>query len=313
MRVLVTGITGGVGAPLFRALARAEGIAVLYGLYRDEMRLAPLRAELAQEPGRTSIHYLRWDLAQPMDSLALPIDAVVHSAALRGPAACNADPIEAIRANGLGTRHLADFALRNGATSFLFLSIQSVYDRASRVPIPEGAPVWGDELYQTTKLAAELELEARLGSRMNHQILRLAHVYGHGKDPGGILKGFLAEVPDGRLRIDGDGNQTLCFLHIRDLCTLVLNLLRHPPATGLYNVASETLPVREIAQAFAESTRQRFGKAMTIEYPDRAKILPGGYGLDIAKIRAATGWEPRERLRDFVDGLVEGVKARSAP
>lgn len=306
MRVLVTGITGNVGMPLLRVLARAEGLSRVVGLYREETRLAPLRARLEGEGHPVPIDYVRWDLREPMDSLALEVDAIVHAAALRGPTTCNANAREAFLVNGLGTQHLAEFALRNRVKAFLHFSIQSVYDRTSPVPIGEGAPVWGDELYQITKLAAEMVVTSTLHVHVNHQILRLAHVYGYegGHALDGIQKAFLQEVPDGRLRIEGSGTQTLCFLHIEDLCDLTLRLLRTPPASGIYNVCSETLSVWGLAQAFAEATLLHFGKPLALYQPEPEKRIHGGHGLDISKLRQALAWEPRHRVQDFVDGLV---------
>jgi nucleoside-diphosphate-sugar epimerase len=315
MRVLITGITGNVGAPLLRRLARAEGLSRVFALYREEARLEPLRARLAAERLPIPIEYVHWDLREPMDSLPLAVDAVVHAAALRGPAACNGDAREAYLVNSLGTKHLVDFALRSGVKAFLHFSIQSVYDRACPPPIPEEAPVRGDERYQITKLAAEMEVTAFLGARVNHQILRLAHVYGfeygHGLD--GILKAFLREVPEGRIRIDGSGDQSLCFLHIDDLCDLTLRLLRNAPPSGIYNVCSETLSVRELGRLISEATQKSFGKALDLWQPEPEKVVPGGYGLDITKIQTATGWAPERRLRDFVEARVASLAKAQAP
>lgn len=309
MKILVTGITGHVGAPLLRALAQTEGIAQIYGVYRDAGKLEALKRGLAAAVDKAPIEFILHDLREPFDGLTLEVDVILHSAALRGASQCNGDARDALLANALGTKHLADFALRNGVASFVFFSIQSVYDRACTVPIREDAPLRGDEMYQISKIAAEMEVAAFLGSRLNHQILRLAHVYGYegGQGLDGILKAFLREVPEGRIRVDGDGRQTVCFLHIQDLCDLVKRIIVRPPESGIYNVCSETLSIRDLADQFAEASARRFGKTVPIWFPEPDKAMPGSLGLDLTKLRLATGWTPRQRVRDFVGAMVDGL------
>lgn len=307
MNILVTGVTGHVGAPLLRALAQAEGVTRIYGLYRDAEKLEVLKRDLAATPQGAPIEFIFRDLREPLEDLTLEVEVILHSAALRGPNQCNGDARDALLANALGTKHLTDFALRTGVASFVFFSIQSVYDRACTVPIREDAPLRGDEMYQISKIAAEMEVSAFLGSRLNHQILRLAHVYGYegGRGLDGILQAFLKEVPNGRIRVDGDGRQTVCFLHIQDLCELVKRIISDPPESGIYNVCSETLNIRDLAGQFADASALRFGKAVPVWFPEPDKAIHGSLGLDLTKLRQATGWEPRHRMRDFVKAIVD--------
>lgn len=300
MNILITGVSGRAGSHLLRRLTQTESIGHVYGLYRT-----------TRPPcGDPRVTLFQHDIAHPFPWSDLEVDAIIHAAALRPAARCEADYDEAIRTNMLGTAHTVDFALRSQVRQFIFLSVQSVY-KGDGAPFTEESAVDGTDLYAITKLAAEQIVASRFRGRVGYQTLRLGHMVGHADREDGVLAAFCEGVHTGRLRLHGDGSQTGCFLHLDDLADGIAQLLAAPPPSGIYNLSTETISVGDLALLFQAAAKEQFGVDLDLHQ------VAGGpgrrFGLSIAKLRAATGWQPRCRMREVVEHLVRQIPVPGTP
>lgn len=154
--VLITGATGFLGGYAVQEFLAHGYKVVAHG--RNPGALERLRGMgAAIVPG---------ELAQ-LARLQLPVDIVVHAAALSSPWGKWADFEES---NVSGTRHAAEFVERNGVPRLVFVSSPSIYaDKGDKLGIREDHPVRSRPLssYIRSKIAAEaLLLEAHRAGRV---------------------------------------------------------------------------------------------------------------------------------------------------
>ncbi len=123
--VLVTGAGGSIGSELCRQIARIDP-AKLVLLDNAEPALFEIERELVRERGFRAAAAVVGDvkdgakLRQVFDKYRPSV--VFHAAAYKHVAMMEANPLEAVRNNTLGTRMLADVAVEYGATRFVLVS-----------------------------------------------------------------------------------------------------------------------------------------------------------------------------------------------
>ena len=107
-----------------------------------------------------------------------------------------------------------------------------------------------------------------------------------------------------------DGGQSRDFVHVDDLCDVMLWLLRGGAASGLYNIGAGR------ARSFADMARAVFaalGRPPAIEYVPMPEKLRGRYQYrteaDMSKLRAAGYNAPMTSLEDGVSRYVTGFLA----
>ena len=136
--VLVTGGTGTFGYA-FVAHALTTSVRRVVVFSRDELK----QAQMAERFPDERLRFFLGDVRDPTRlALALEgIDTVIHAAAMKRIEACEADPLEAIATNVLGTQHVALAAVRARVTRAVLLSTDK-------------APA-AHTLYGSTKFTAE--------------------------------------------------------------------------------------------------------------------------------------------------------------
>jgi len=123
--VLVTGAGGSIGSELCRQIARI-GPAKLVLLDHAEPALFEIERELVRERGFLAAAAVVGDVRDPV-KLRQVFDkyrptVVFHAAAYKHVAMMEANPLEAVRNNTLGTRVIADVAVEYGAKRFVLVS-----------------------------------------------------------------------------------------------------------------------------------------------------------------------------------------------
>ena len=167
-RVLVTGASGFVGAPLSRALAQSGH--VVWAAARDPQAIPP----------QTNVNPIALsDLANPgpWNSLLAGMDAVIH---LAGIAHVGDDIPDATydQINRAATENIARAATANGVKHFIFLSsIRAQTGPTADKPLNESDPPKPTDAYGRSKLAAE---QAVRKSGVPFTILRPVVIYGPG-------------------------------------------------------------------------------------------------------------------------------------
>ncbi|RDI74213.1 putative nucleoside-diphosphate sugar epimerase [Gaiella occulta] len=123
--VMVTGAGGSIGSELCRQVSRL-GPAKLVLVDHAEPALFEIERELVRERGFTAAAAVVADVkdGEKMRQVCASYrpGVVFHAAAYKHVAMMEANPIEAVRNNTLGTRTLADVAVEHGAKRFVLVS-----------------------------------------------------------------------------------------------------------------------------------------------------------------------------------------------
>jgi UDP-N-acetylglucosamine 4,6-dehydratase len=166
LSLLITGTTGSFGSAFLRHLCATTTSAqwrrlIVYS--RDEVKQSALQRELTDPR-------LRWFIGdiRDQDRLALAcrdVQVIVHAAALKRVETMEANPVEAVKTNIVGTMHVVQVAVERGVERALLLSS----DKA----------VYPINLYGATKACAEkLFLNANTYAGPAFSVVRYGNVAG---------------------------------------------------------------------------------------------------------------------------------------
>jgi dihydroflavonol-4-reductase len=158
------------------------------------------------------------------------------------------------------TRRIVDAAPK--ACKIIFAGSISVYGkRMAQVPANEETTAAPDTAYAKTKYDAERIIAAH----PNHVILRIATIYGPGFED---YFRILSMIERGKMRIIGDGNNRIPFVHVDDVADAVSAAVEK--GSGTYVISGEPLAQKEIYAIAA--------KALGVSAP-KARIGAGAVNL----------------------------------
>jgi nucleoside-diphosphate-sugar epimerase len=307
--VLVTGGAGFLGSYLVNELlARGAAVRIL------DNQTAKRRG-LIQVPNR-SVQMVEGDVRNAIAcrNACRGMDMVFHLAALTSIPASIVDPVASDGVNIGGTLNMLIAARESRVKRFVFASTAAVYGDCLS-PLDEDAAVKPLSPHSVGKLYGEqmCRLYADL-YRLNTVSLRITQLYGPGQsgvgDRATVIPAFLAQMlDDSPVSMEGGGQQTRDFLHVRDAARGLLLAAEKEAAGGVFNLASgSSITVRELFAALRKLVP-------TPHAPIKVQVRAG----DVRQMRLDTGWARKtlgfEAEADFKEGLrevVAGVRSQSA-
>lgn len=240
--VLVTGATGFTGGHLARAL-KGRGYRVR-ALVRDSTDGSALAAD--------GIDVVTGDItdAGAVAAASNGVDVIYHIAALFRSAG---HPDSYYRdVNVAGTRHILDAAAQHNVGRVVHCSTVGVHGAISEVPSDEDSPFNPGDIYQETKLEAEVLAQEAFRDGLPGVVARPAGIYG----PGDLrfLKLFRA-VRSGHFRMFGSGEVPYHLTYIDDLVSGLILCGEAPQAVGgTYILAGdEFVSLNELVRLVAEA------------------------------------------------------------
>ncbi len=323
-RVLVTGGAGFVGSHLVgELLCRGHRVRVV-----DDLSTGSLGnlAEWQDDP-RVDVVVASIDDPQVAARACDGVLAAFHLAGAVGVARLAARPLEMIRRNLRGTEELLAAAAARGVP-VLFTSSSEVYGDGP-VPFVESEAVRPGSTegsrggYACAKLMGEwLAFGHRHEQGLPVVVARLFNTVGprQSGESGMVLPRFVAQALAGQpLTVYGDGRQTRCFAHVRDVVRALVDLAEVPGAAGrVYNVGSDR---ETTVLALAELVQREVGAEFpaAIELRPWASVFPPGF-VDpprrapcLQRLRAAIGWAPATPVEAIVRELVALGRAGRLP
>jgi nucleoside-diphosphate-sugar epimerase len=282
MRVFVTGATGYLGAAIVRAV-QAAGHKVV-GLARSE-QAAELLAAAGCRPHRG-------DITDP-EGLAPALadaDAVIHTAVgMGGGIVGDADhaAVDAMVA-----------ALAGHKGTLILTSGLAVYMGYRQPFVDESTPL--DDVAEPQRPRVALEERALAGAQRGVRpvVIRPGHVYGGGS--AGVFTRILLEAARtaGQGVYVGDGYGLFAVVHLDDLAGAYVAALDDPSASGRYNLAAQTMAMRDVATAMSHGLGA--GGATTAITVDEAverwgplgRGLLGGPMVSSVRATADLRWNP---------------------
>jgi UDP-glucose 4-epimerase len=293
-RVLVTGGAGFVGSNLANHLAGDNDVVAVDDCYLG----TPANLD-------DDVEFVEASVLD--DDLPTDVDVLFHLAALSSYAMHEDDPTRGARVNVEGFVNTVDQARADGCDTVVYASTSSVYGSRTD-PSPEDLPVTVDTGYEASKMARERYAEYF----SNHYGLSLAglryfSVYqgyggaeGHKGEYANVVAQFADDIAAGRSpEVYGDGSQTRDFTHVSDVVRGT-ELAADHGLHGVYNLGTgESYSFDTVV----EMINDELGTAVAPEYvpnPIPEDVYVHDTCADAAKMRTATGWEPRV---DFEEGV----------
>jgi len=301
-RILVTGGAGFIGANLVRLLVEHNyEVTVLDNLSagrRDYLDWFPVEFIHGDILDRTTI-----------ERAITGKDGVVHLAAQTGVPSSLRDPRKDCEVNILGTLNVleacrAENARKGERTHNTHKSGLRIVFASSNAPLGRQSPPATEDKaplpispYGASKLAGEAYCLAYHGSwGLGTVALRFGNVYGPFSEHKAsvVAKLFKDISAEGRIVVDGDGQQTRDFIYVGDLCRAIHLALESDVCGEVFQVATgiETT-IDQLAELIKLTSRS---DAPVLHGPPRQADVRQNYSA-IDKIRRTLEWEPRVDLR----------------
>lgn len=311
-RVLVTGGSGFVGQWACHRFLDA-GYTVFAGTIGQKTGPAVLSDEQ-----RSAVRWLQLDTASD-DAVARALqdaapDWVLHLAAMAFPPDAAAAPTKAFEVNAFGALRIIHQLAEAGAKQVRVLVIGSAEQYGappSVTPVPESTAQVPLSIYAASKAAQEL-ISLQAGKLIGVATIctRSFNHSGFGHGPQYLLPSLVARVAalpkkGGQLRL-GNGTPVRDYLHVADTVAAYEALLDRGQAGEAYNVSSgRGVTVQSIAERLLKRLEV---DAEIASDPALVRSVDVPYLVgDNAKLRAATGWQPRLSLDDMFDDLIHAT------
>lgn len=319
MRYLITGGAGFVGSHLCEELLRrGHEVAVIDDLSTGTIH--NIRPFQSSPKFRYVIDTCanRHILAELVDGA----DVVYHMAAAVGVKLIVESPVRTIETNIKLTELVLEVAHKKKKPVFV-ASTSECYGKSDRFPFNEegdlvlGPSSKGRWSYACSKLIDEFLAIAYYRERGLPTVVgRLFNTVGprqtgqYGMVVPTFVKQALAGAP---VTVYGDGKQSRCFTHVRDVVRALIALMERPDAYGqVYNMGNtEEISILKLAEQVIARAGSKseivfvpYEKAYEPGFEDMPRRVP-----DIGKINKLIGWQPTIGLSQILDDVIASERA----
>jgi UDP-glucose 4-epimerase len=318
-KFLITGGAGFIGSYLTEALL-AQGNAVTVA---DNFSTGS-RENLAAVEGNPSLRIVELDITQDgsmLDELVAECDVLIHLAAAVGVEMVVNDPIHTLSTNVKGTENVLGPAAKYKKRTIV-ASTSEVYGKSDNDTFTEtddlhlGSPYRSRWSYACSKLLDEFYVMAYCQNEgLPGTIVRFFNTVGPRQTGryGMVVPRFAQAALNGEpVKVYGDGEQSRCFCHVKDVVRALMLLIDRPEAIGnIYNIGSQELvTISELAQRVIA----RSGSSSTLEYIPYEKAYAKGFEdmrrrrPNTSALSALTGWKVEHTLNDILDDVLASLK-----
>ncbi|MFE8944814.1 NAD-dependent epimerase/dehydratase family protein [Streptomyces sp. NPDC007856] len=227
------------------------------------------------------------------------VDVVYHLASHKSVPESFSQPIEYLE-NVESVSHLLRLVAEAGTPRVIIASTCEVYGQATVLPSEEGAPLAPRSPYAATKVALEMIARAYQQAAdvgVDITLVRFFNVYGPRERPDALVPSFCkSALEDGRLLLEGSGDQRRDFTYISDLIPRLARLASVRSVPTLNLGSGESHSVRDVAQILLELHQG----AVVQQMPERQNEIQE-FRADVTLARRLLG-NGRTRV-----GLREGI------
>ncbi|MFN3075892.1 MAG: NAD-dependent epimerase/dehydratase family protein [Alphaproteobacteria bacterium] len=286
MRLLVTGASGFIGAPLLVAACAAYGTDKVLAFSTRPTSLCP--SILYRNPYDFGL------AAEDLELLA-SVDVLIHAGAFIPKNGQEVNDLTGCNSNIAFTSQLLKLPMPR-LRKILYLSTVDVYEPVEL--ISESTPTLPGTLYGHSKLYCEKMVDCFAAqNNIASQILRISHVYGPGEEKFAkfMPKAIQDIITDKGIELWGDGSETRSFIYIGDVVTAILNAVALQDNVGVINIASaHSISIRQLAEQLIAIS----GKPVKIRIKE-CNVPSRSYRFDPGKMQAYL----LARETDFTVGL----------
>ena len=320
-KFLVTGGAGFIGSYLTEALLDAGHSVVVADNFSTGSR-----ENLAAVAGNPDLKIIELDITVDdtrLDELIRECDVLIHLAAAVGVEMVVNDPIHTLSTNVKGTENVLGPAAKYKKRTIV-ASTSEVYGKSDNDTFTEtddlhlGSPYRSRWSYACSKLLDEFYVMAYCQNQgLPGTIVRFFNTVGPRQTGryGMVVPRFAQAAVNGEtVKVYGDGEQSRCFCHVKDVVRALLLLIGNEKAIGnIYNIGSQELvSISELAQRVIA----RSGSSSTIEYIPYEKAYAKGFEdmrrrrPNTTALHKLTGWQVEHTLDDILDDVVASLKKR---
>jgi len=315
MRILITGGAGFIGSHLAEGLlSQGNQVSVLDDLSTGRM------ANIEHLVGQPGFEHRVGSAVDPslVCELMDGTDCTVHLAAAVGVRLIIEEPVHTIETNVRATEVVLN-AAADQRHPVIVASTSEVYGKSTRVPFHEDDDL---NLGATTRsrwaYACSKALDEWLAFAYQHEkgvpvtVVRLFNTVGPRQVGryGMVLPTFVRQALLGEpLTVYGDGNQSRCFAHVKDVVQALIALIPREDARGeVFNVGSDReVSIRELAEIVkarvnsdSEIVCVPYSEAYAEGFEDMPRRVP-----DVGKFERLTGFRPTTSLEAIIDDVIE--------
>lgn len=322
VKALITGGAGFIGSHLAELLLD-DGVEV-WAL--DDLSTGS-EGNVAHLTDRPEFHLVVDSVLSPavVSELVHRCDVVYHLAAVVGVRLIVEQPGHTLLTNVQGTENVLEYCSRFGKPVLVASSSEvygdhpeesSLAEDARRIYGPTTARRWA---YADTKAIDEFLALARHDEEgLRCVIARLFNTVGPRQSGqyGNVVPRFVEAALGGRaLEIHGDGTQTRCFCHVRDVVRALRALAEEPSTDGqIFNVGStERTRIVDLAERVLRAT----GSSSELVFVPYAEVFEHGIHEEmfhrapsIDRIANAVGWRPTVDLDGIIADVVMHLRAQ---
>jgi UDP-glucose 4-epimerase len=321
MKFLITGGAGFIGSHLVaRLLERGDEVVILDDLStgsKKNVERFVANSKFSLVEGSMLERPL---LAKAIDG----VDGLFHLGAALGVKRILERPLESLITNMHGTEVVLEMAAEKKIRTFI-ASTSEIYGKNPVQPLTEnsdrvlGSPLLVRWTYSEAKAIDESlaviygqshGLPFVIGRFFNTVGPRQTGAYGM------VLPGFVKSALKGEpLTVYGDGSQSRVFCHVEDAVEGMMSVYFNDKALGdVFNIGGEgEITIKALAELVIEETRSSstiemvpYEKAYAKGFEDTMRRIP-----DTLKIRALTGWKPKNSLQQIIRDVASQMKADS--
>ncbi|MFA5357117.1 MAG: GDP-mannose 4,6-dehydratase [Candidatus Omnitrophota bacterium] len=322
MKVLITGGSGFIGSHLSEELLSLGNEVIVLddlstGRYENIEHILPNK----------NFEFVEGSVLDAilLDKLVEKVDIVFHLAAAVGVELIVRDPLQSLTTNIKGSEMVLEMANRYHK-KILITSTSEIYGKNVNGPLKEdddrilGSPLKVRWSYSTAKAVDEmLAYVYWKEKKVPSIIVRLFNTVGPRQTGayGMVMPRFVTQaLKNEPITVYGNGRQSRCFIHVKDVVRTLANLIKEPKAVGeVFNIGSqEEITIEQLAKEIIKLT----GSKSKIEYIPYEKAYEEGFEdmqrrvPDTSKINKLIGFKPTYTLQEIIKDIVNYLKGQDS-
>lgn len=303
--VLFTGGAGFIASHVVPLLLdRGYRIRILDNMFRGD------RVSMALLEGTGRVELIDQDIRYggSVERAIRGCESVIHFAAVSINKS-QSDPDESMEINTVGSHNVIAAAASEGVRRLVFASSASVYGDPGKLPMHEDDPLHPLTPYCISKRSAEDLLGYYQRSRgLSWIALRFFNVYGPGQKTTAyytsVINHFVNRLRAGQPPvIDGRGEQSMDFIHVKDIARATIAALECDRANMPVNIGTGVdTSVAELARILIDAV----GVDVEPQFNPRG-VLVSRRAADIQRAKEILDWSPEINVRDGMMDLVRST------